>query len=141
MTALPHWQRQDVPRPARSNLRGPFLLCVQSLLFVILRWATLRFETQGKAMSTARRRDEVGGPFAWSAGERRPTAGGEQGVHFAAQALALSAFAICLWAIRNYFVANLDWSLTFMLQSKAGLNKSFFAMEFKREGQGGVQTR
>ena len=26
-----------------------------------------------------------------------------------------------------------------MLQSKAGLNKSFFAMEFKREGQGGFK--
>ena len=92
-------------------------------------------------MSTARRCGEDGGASTGGAGERRPAAGGGQGVHFAAQALALSAFAICLWAIRNYFVANLDWSLTFMLQSKAGLNKSFFAMEFKREGQGGVQTR
>jgi hypothetical protein len=28
-----------------------------------------------------------------------------------------------------------------MLQSKAGLNKSFFAVKFKREGQARVQTR
>lgn len=111
-------------------------------LFVILRWATLRFETQGKAMSTARRCGEDGGASTGGAGERRPTAGGGQGVNFAAQALGLSARAQSgLWALRNYFAVKLDRGRTFMLQSKAGLNKSFFAMEFKREGQGGVQAR
>ena len=101
-------------------------------------WCTrLRCKTEGSAY----RRGEDGGASAGGAGERRPAAGGGQGVHFAAQALALSARAQSgLWAFRNYFAVELDLGLTFMLQSKAGLNKSFFAIEFKREGQARVQT-
>jgi len=92
-------------------------------------------------MSTARRRGKDGGAFAGGVGERRPAARGGQGVRFAAQALALSARAQSgRWVIWNYFEAKLDLALRFMLQSKAGLNKSSFAIEFKSEGQARVQT-